>query len=87
MASDGMPMRRFGRHEEQVSALGLGGYQNLCVARAFLAMTPREMEAHRRRLAGPVADGRFELYKTTAEHDGDEGRRQPGFPTSEAVAQ
>ena len=26
------------------------------------------------------ADGCFELYKTTAGHDGDEGRKQHGFP-------
>ena len=30
--------------------------------------------------------GRFELDKTTAEHDGDEGRKQHGYPTSEATA-
>ena len=27
-----------------------------------------------------AVDGRFELYKTTAEHEGDVGRRQHGFP-------
>ena len=30
--------------------------------------------------------GWFELYKTTAEHDGDEGRKQHGYPTCEATA-
>ncbi len=33
-----------------------------------------------------AADGRFELYKTTAKHEGDEGRRQHGFPTSDQAA-
>jgi len=32
------------------------------------------------------ADGCFELYKTTAGHDGDEGRKQHGYPTSEETA-
>lgn len=59
--------------------------QNLRIARAFEPMTPREMDAHRRRLAGPAADGRFELYKTTAAHEGEEGRRLHGFPSSDAV--
>ena len=31
-------------------------------------------------------DGRFELYKTTAEHEGAEGRTQHGFPSQDAVA-
>ncbi len=60
--------------------------QNLRIARGFEPMTPREMEAHRRKLAEAAADGRFERYKTTAEHDGDEGRKQHGFPTSEELA-
>ena len=60
--------------------------QNLRVARAFEPMTAREMEAHRRGLASLAADGRFELYKTTAEHDGEEGRKQHGFPSSDAAA-
>ena len=33
-----------------------------------------------------AADGRFELYKTTAQHDGDEGRAQHGFPSQEELA-
>jgi aryl-alcohol dehydrogenase-like predicted oxidoreductase len=61
--------------------------QNLRIARGFEPMTARQMEAHRRKLAAAAADGRFELYKTTAAHDGDEGRRQHGYPLSDAVAQ
>ena len=33
-----------------------------------------------------AADGRFELYKTTAEHEGEVGRAQHGFPSQEEVA-
>jgi aryl-alcohol dehydrogenase-like predicted oxidoreductase len=59
--------------------------QNLRVAQGFKKMSASEMNAHRRRLAADAADGRFELYKTTAMHEGDEGRRQHEFPTSDAV--
>jgi predicted aldo/keto reductase-like oxidoreductase len=61
--------------------------QNLRVARGFEPMTGEEMRAHRERLAEAASDGRFELYKTTAMFDGDEGRKAHGFPTSkEATA-
>src|SRR5918993_745894 len=61
--------------------------QNLKIARGFVPMTERDMAEHRRRLAPAAADGRFELYKTTAMFDGDEGRKAHGFPTSkEATA-
>jgi hypothetical protein len=30
-----------------------------------------------------AGDGRFELYKTTAEHDGPVGRAQHGFPSAD----
>ena len=60
--------------------------QNLRIAQRFRPMSNAAMDAHRRRCAEAAADGRFELYKTTAEHEGDEGRAQHGFPSSEAVA-
>ena len=60
--------------------------QNLRIARAFEPMSRAEMERHRRRLAELAADGRFELYKTTAQHDGDVGRKQHGFPSGDAVS-
>jgi hypothetical protein len=44
------------------------------------------MERLRHRMADVAADGRFERYKTTAEHDGDEGREQHGFPLQEELA-
>jgi aryl-alcohol dehydrogenase-like predicted oxidoreductase len=60
--------------------------QNLRVARGFKPMSERQMNAHRKALATLAADGRFELYKTTAIFDGDEGRRAHGFPTSDELS-
>jgi len=37
-------------------------------------------------LIDSARDGRFELYKTTAEHEGDPGRQQHGFPRQDEVA-
>jgi predicted aldo/keto reductase-like oxidoreductase len=60
--------------------------QNLRIARGFTPMTEQEMQAYRTRLADRAADGRFELYKTTARHDGPEGREQHKFPSPEELA-
>jgi hypothetical protein len=60
--------------------------QNLRVAKAFKPLTAAQMERLRHRTADAAADGRFERYKTTAEHEGDEGRSQHGFPLQEEVA-
>jgi aryl-alcohol dehydrogenase-like predicted oxidoreductase len=60
--------------------------QNLRIARRFTPMSTRERLAFERRLAGAAADGRYETYKTTAEHEGPVGRKQHGFPTQEDVA-
>lgn len=54
--------------------------QDVRLARGFKPMSEPEMEAVRRRSAGLAADGRFELYKTTAKHEGPVGRAQHGFP-------
>jgi hypothetical protein len=59
--------------------------QNLKIAQGFEPMTRVQMDAFRNRLARAAADGRFELYKTTAQHDGVEGREQHGFPTQEEL--
>jgi aryl-alcohol dehydrogenase-like predicted oxidoreductase len=59
--------------------------QNLRIARAFSPMTARQRAAYERSLEEDARDGRFELYKTTAEHDGDEGRKQHGFPSQEEL--
>ena len=60
--------------------------QNVRIARGFERMTNAEMQELRSRCADVAADGRFELYKTTAKHEGPVGRRQHGFPSDEAVA-
>jgi len=60
--------------------------QNLRVARAFTPMSERERGAFEQTLAGLAADGRFETYKTTAEHEGAVGREQHGFPSQEEMA-
>jgi len=54
--------------------------QNLAVARGFKPLAEPEMEALRRQSADLAADGRFELYKTTAKHEGAVGRKEHGFP-------
>jgi hypothetical protein len=59
--------------------------QNLKIARAFTAMTDRERNAYERSVEDYAGDGRFELYKTTAEHDGDEGRSQHGYPSQDEL--
>jgi len=60
--------------------------QNLRIARGFSPMSARERGAYERSLAGDAMDGRFELYKSSAEHEGEVGRRQHGFPSQEEVA-
>lgn len=57
--------------------------QNLRVAAGFTPMSPRQMDALRKRVRESAEDGRFELYKTTATHDGPVGRRQHGFPSDQ----
>ena len=54
--------------------------QNVKVAREFGRMTGAEMQSLRSRCAEAAADGRFELYKTSAQHEADVGRKQHGFP-------
>jgi hypothetical protein len=60
--------------------------QNLRVARGFLPMDARERERYERSLTEYATDGRFELYKTSAEHEGEVGRKQHGYPSHEEVA-
>jgi len=54
--------------------------QNLGIARGFEPMGSLEMQRLRTRCAAQAMDGRFELYKTTAKHEADVGRKQRGFP-------
>ena len=60
--------------------------QNLKIARDFTPMSAADRHAYEQSLAEYAFDGRFELYKTTAEHDGEVGRRQHGFPSQEEMA-
>jgi predicted aldo/keto reductase-like oxidoreductase len=61
-------------------------HQNLRVARDFRPMTDAERLTYERDLREYAHDGRFELYKTSAEHEGEVGRKQHGFPSQEEVA-
>ncbi len=54
--------------------------QNLKIARGFTAMSEQERHRLRERVRDLAADGRFELFKTTAKYDADVGRKQHGFP-------
>ncbi len=60
--------------------------QNLRIASNFTPLTRDEMASLRHRCASLASDGRFELYKTTAQHEGEEGRAQHSFPTEEELA-
>jgi len=60
--------------------------QNIRIARTFSPMGARQRSAYERSLCEAALDGRFELYKTSAEHEGDVGRQQHGFPAQEEVA-
>lgn len=59
--------------------------QNLKVARNFQPMNAEEMQTLRTRCAAAAGDGRYELYKVSAKHEGPIGRAQHGFPTPEAM--
>jgi uncharacterized protein len=61
-------------------------HRNVGVARDFVPMTVRERRAYVQKLAPNAADGRYELYKTSAEHEGTVGRAQHGFPSPEEMA-
>ena len=60
--------------------------QNLRIARNFTPMSAEERRAHEQRLAPYARDGRFELFKTTAEHEGAVGRQQHGFPSADELS-
>ena len=60
--------------------------QNVRIAQHFTPMSVEERDALRARVAADAADGRFELYKSTAKHEGDVGRKQHGFPSQDEVA-
>ena len=59
--------------------------QNLEVARGFQPLSAAQMQSLRDRCRVDASDGRWELFKTTKKYDGDLGRQQHGFPTSEEL--
>ncbi len=59
--------------------------QNLSIARGFKPLTARARDALRKRVAAIAADGRFELYKTSAKFEGVEARRVHGLPPHEQM--
>lgn len=61
-------------------------YQNLNLAGGFTPLSDAELTRIRDKVRPFAGDGRFELFKTTAKHDADEGRRQHGFPPMQTVA-
>ena len=59
--------------------------QNVSVARGFEPLPARARDALRKRVAAIAADGRFELYKTSAKFEGVEARRVHGLPPHEEM--
>jgi aryl-alcohol dehydrogenase-like predicted oxidoreductase len=59
--------------------------QNLAVARGFKSLTARARDALTKRVAAIAADGRFELYKTSAKFEGVEARRVHELPPHEEM--
>ena len=59
--------------------------QNLAVARGFKPLTARARDALTKRVAAMAADGRFELYKTSAKFEGVEARRVHELPPHEEM--
>jgi len=60
--------------------------QNLTVAAGFKPMSERAMAALRKRVAEEAGDGRYELYKTTAMHEGPIGRAQHNYPSDKELS-
>jgi uncharacterized protein len=60
--------------------------QNLRIITDFKRMSAIEMDSLRLRVAAEASDGRFELYKVSAKHEGAEGRKQHGFPDDGELA-
>ncbi|HEY7056461.1 MAG TPA: aldo/keto reductase [Vicinamibacterales bacterium] len=59
--------------------------QNVRIASGFTPLSRAQMDRLRHRFAPLAADGRFELYKTTAKHEGEVGRQQHGYPAPDAL--
>ncbi len=59
--------------------------QNLAIAKGFQPLSSQEMTSLRGRCQELAADGRLELFKTTAMYDGAEGRKQHQYPDAEKL--
>lgn len=59
--------------------------QNVKIATDVKPFSQVQMQRLRNRFAAVASDGRFELYKTTAQHEGDEGRAQHNFPSQQQM--
>lgn len=59
--------------------------ENLRIAREFSPMSGDERLAFEKQCAATALDGRFELYKTTAQFEGPPGREQHGFPSKKEM--
>jgi len=59
--------------------------QNLGIARGFKALSDSQMTGLRESAKSLAADGRFELFKTTTKYDGEIGREQHHYPTSDEL--
>ena len=60
--------------------------QNVKIADGFRPLSSAQMERLRRSVVQQASDGRFERFKTSMEHDADEGRKQHGFPLMAELA-
>ncbi len=60
--------------------------QHVRIADSFKPLSTAQMDRLRYKMSPLASDGRFELYKTTAKHDGDVGREQHGFPSPDELA-
>lgn len=60
--------------------------QHVRIADSFRPLSTAQMDRLRYKMSPLASDGRFELYKTTAKHDGDVGREQHGFPSPDELA-
>ena len=56
--------------------------QNIRIASGFSPMSATARAKYERSLLDAAPDGRFELYKTSAEHEGEVGRVQHGMCAS-----
>jgi uncharacterized protein len=59
--------------------------QNLAIAANFKPMTEEERRALEEKVRPWSADGRYELFKTSVKYDGDVGRQQHQFPSTEKL--